>query len=55
MGVTAGASAPEELVLELLARLGRLFDVTVTGLDGIEENVTFRLPRELLEAEKRSA
>ena len=55
VGITAGASAPEELVQELLDRLGRLFDVAVTSLDGIEENVAFRLPRELIEAEERAA
>ena len=52
VGITAGASAPEELVQALIARLDNLFDITVTDLDGIEENVTFRLPRELLDAEK---
>ena len=51
VGVTAGASAPEELVQALIDRLGELFDTTVTDVDGIEENVTFRLPRELLVAE----
>ena len=55
VGITAGASAPEELVQELIGRLGGLFDVTVTDLDGIEENVAFRLPRALLEAEERTA
>ena len=53
VGITAGASAPEELVRALIDRLGDLFDVTVTDVDGIEENVTFRLPRELLVAEER--
>ena len=53
VGITAGASAPEELVQELIGRLGRLFEVTVTNLDGIEEHVTFRLPRELIEAGDR--
>ena len=48
VGITAGASAPEELVQELIARLKDLFDITVSDLDGIEENVTFRLPRELV-------
>ena len=52
VGITAGASAPEELVRALIDRLGDLFDVTVTDVDGIEENVTFRLPRELLVAEE---
>ena len=55
VGITAGASAPEELVQELIDRLGDMFDVTVTDLDGIEENVTFRLPRELLDAEEQAA
>ena len=55
VGITAGASAPEELVQELIARLGDLFDITVTDLDGIEENVTFRLPSELLVAGERVA
>ena len=55
VGITAGASAPEELVQELITRLGSLFDVTVTELDGIEENVSFRLPRELADAGERVA
>ena len=54
VGITAGASAPEELVQALIGRLGDMFDITVTDADGIEENVTFRLPRELLVAEERS-
>ena len=54
VGITAGASAPEELVQALVDRLGEMFDVTVADVDGIEENVTFRLPRELLEAERQS-
>ena len=54
VGITAGASAPEELVQELIARLDHLFDITVTDLDGIEENVTFRLPRELRRDESRA-
>ena len=55
VGITAGASAPELLVQELIARLEDSFDITVADLDGIEENVTFRLPVELLNAEKRMA
>ena len=55
VGITAGASAPEELVQALIDRLGDMFDITVTDVDGIEENVTFRLPPELLVAEERSA
>lgn len=47
VGVTAGASAPEELVLGLVERLGTLFDVTVNDFEAIEENVQFKLPKEL--------
>jgi len=53
VGITAGASAPEELVQGLIERLGELFDTQVTDLDGIDENVSFRLPRELIEAQRQ--
>ncbi len=46
VGVTAGASAPEILVQQLIARLSEMFDATVENLDGVAENVVFRLPRE---------
>ena len=52
VGITAGASAPEELVQGLVDRLRHMFDVTLTDLDGIEENVTFKLPRELTGTEE---
>ena len=55
VGITAGASAPEVLVRELIDCLGRIYDVTVTDLDGIEENVTFKLPRVLLDADEQAA
>ena len=55
VGITAGASAPEVLVRELIDCLGRMYDVTVTDLDGIEENVTFKLPRVLLDADEQAA
>ena len=47
VGITAGASAPEELVQELLAKLSEQFDVSLTEMVGIQETVTFRLPSEL--------
>jgi 4-hydroxy-3-methylbut-2-enyl diphosphate reductase len=47
VGITAGASAPEELVQELITRLGDFGKVNLTKLDGVEENITFKLPREL--------
>lgn len=47
VGVTAGASAPETLVQETITRLRNYRDVEVATLDGVEENVHFKLPREL--------
>ena len=55
VGITAGASAPEVLVQGLIDGLRDRFDVTVSNLEGIEENVTFRLPRDLTNAEVRLA
>ena len=50
VGITAGASAPEELVDDVVAALRRLGPIEVSTLPGIEENVEFRLPAELLRA-----
>jgi len=50
VGITAGASAPEELVQELIARLDDFGTVTLKKLDGVKENITFKLPRELKDA-----
>ena len=47
IGITAGASAPEDLVQDLIDRLRQLAPVEVSFLPGIEENIRFRLPREL--------
>jgi 4-hydroxy-3-methylbut-2-enyl diphosphate reductase len=47
VGVTAGASAPEVLVDELVARLKSLGAASVQPLEGITERVVFTLPREL--------
>ena len=47
VGVTAGASAPEELVEELLDRLSTLFNTKIETLTGVKENAYFQLPPEL--------
>ncbi len=47
LGITAGASAPEILVREVVERLGTLFEVIETPVEGIEERMVFKLPREL--------
>ncbi|ENO98389.1 4-hydroxy-3-methylbut-2-enyl diphosphate reductase [Thauera phenylacetica] len=50
IGVTAGASAPEVLVAEVIARLEALSGASVRNLDGVPERVTFALPKELQDA-----
>ncbi len=47
VGLTAGASAPETLVQETISRIRNYCTVTVEKLDGVEENVHFKLPKEL--------
>ncbi|MBL8861648.1 MAG: 4-hydroxy-3-methylbut-2-enyl diphosphate reductase [Planctomycetes bacterium] len=47
VGVTAGASAPESLVQRVLARLVELGAEDVREMQGVPENVEFKLPDEL--------
>ena len=47
VGITAGASAPEELVQQVIGRLKEHFEVGLDILDGIRENIQFRLPASL--------
>jgi 4-hydroxy-3-methylbut-2-enyl diphosphate reductase len=47
VGLTAGASAPESLVKGVIDALSSAFDVTVTELDGVVENIHFKLPSTL--------
>ncbi len=47
IGITAGASAPEVLVQEVIDRVCALTGANVTNLAGVEEGVSFPLPREL--------
>jgi 4-hydroxy-3-methylbut-2-enyl diphosphate reductase len=47
VGVTAGASAPEVLVREVVERLKSLGIGAVADLDGVQEKVGFPLPKEL--------
>jgi len=48
VGLTAGASAPEELVLNVIEALrGICSNVEVSQLDGKKEHIEFRLPIEL--------
>ena len=47
VGITAGASAPEVLVEDVIEALRRLGPVEVSTLPGREETIEFRLPLEL--------
>jgi len=49
VGVTAGASAPEDLVEELVAAISARFDARVEEVRVTEEDVMFKLPRVLAE------
>jgi 4-hydroxy-3-methylbut-2-enyl diphosphate reductase len=48
IGLTAGASAPEVLVREVLAALNDRFEVTEEIADHSPERMTFKLPRQLV-------
>jgi 4-hydroxy-3-methylbut-2-enyl diphosphate reductase len=47
IGVTAGASAPDTLVQNVVERLRQLHGVELEMMNGVAENVRFRLPPEL--------
>jgi len=44
VGITAGASAPDELVDSVIAAIARVRPVEVSTLDGVEEKMAFSLP-----------
>ena len=53
VGVTAGASAPETLVQEVVAQLRAMGEIEVEKLDGAEEQVHFKMPPELVGVRER--
>ncbi len=53
MGISAGASAPEVLVQEVIQALHSMGATQVEELQGVVENVVFQLPKNLVNAEKR--
>lgn len=55
IGITAGASAPERMVEDVIDALRRIDTVEVTLMDGIEETIQFRLPSELTKDEPVAA
>ena len=48
LGITAGASAPELLVDELIAACRERYAVTIEEVRTTEESVVFKLPRALV-------
>jgi 4-hydroxy-3-methylbut-2-en-1-yl diphosphate reductase len=51
IGLTAGASAPEILVREVINKLSQYFDLDEQQVTTAQENITFKLPRTLAGAE----
>jgi 4-hydroxy-3-methylbut-2-enyl diphosphate reductase len=47
LGLTAGASAPEELVEEIVGKLRTAYEVTLEDVVTTEERIAFNVPREL--------
>jgi 4-hydroxy-3-methylbut-2-enyl diphosphate reductase len=50
VGLTAGASAPEEITLEVIDAFAARFTLSVNEMDGLDEHVSFKLPRQLRSA-----
>ena len=50
VGLTAGASAPESLVLGVIDGLRQMAEIEVSTLDGVAEDVRFRFPAEVADA-----
>lgn len=47
LGITAGASAPEVLVEEIMDAFAERYEITVETVSAADENVSFPLPKEL--------
>lgn len=51
VGITSGASTPDELVREVIDRISTFSNIEIEKQSGIEENVVFKLPKELINYE----
>ena len=51
IGISSGASTPDELVKEVINRISSFREVKIVKRPGIEENIVFKLPRELTNIE----
>ena len=54
VGLTAGASVPEELIEIVIKRLQRLRQIEVISAQGVEENIQFKLPATLLNSSQEA-
>ena len=50
LGITAGASAPEVLVQQVVERMQEISHLEPVEVEGVEENIVFSMPRELRDA-----
>ena len=50
IGLTAGASAPDILIQEFINELNQLYNVEIKKISVADENITFKIPRELNES-----
>ena len=49
IGLTAGASAPDILIQDFIDKMSQLYDVEIKNISVADENITFKIPRELNE------
>lgn len=50
VGITAGASAPEVVLEQVIDRIANYAQMVISSLEGVDENVKFKLPEQLLDA-----
>ena len=51
IGISSGASTPDELVKEVIKRISSFREIKIEKRPGIEENIVFKLPKELTNIE----
>ncbi|MCE2993230.1 MAG: 4-hydroxy-3-methylbut-2-enyl diphosphate reductase [Alphaproteobacteria bacterium] len=49
VGITAGASAPEVLLEQVLNKISEFAEIEISTMEGAEENVKFKLPEQLMD------
>ena len=54
IGISSGASTPDELVKEVMNRIATFRKIKIEKRPGIEENIVFKLPKELTNIEARN-